>query len=132
MRIEQRKPKTQETIKIPNNFALYLKEVHCEIVAGDEPAILESDDLLQYEEFDCAYGGLIDSETDEYGFRYFTDNENESIWDINLSKSDIEKIVKGEITVLSLWSCKHPLCGCKFSSEDASCGNCDWIEQPKQ
>jgi hypothetical protein len=131
MRIEQRKPKTQERVEIPNDLALYLKEVHREIVAGDEPATLESDDLLQYEEFDCAYGGLIDSETGEYGFRYFTENENGSTWDINLSKSEIEKIIKGEIRELSLWSCEHPLCGGQFSSQNDSCENCDWIEQPK-
>ena len=102
MRIEQRKPKTQETVGIPGDFALYLKEACREIVAGDEPAILESDDRLQYEEFDCAYGGLIDSETGEDGFRYFTDNENGITWDIHSSKSEIEKIVTGEITELTL------------------------------
>lgn len=131
MRIENRKPKIQETVEIPDNLILFLTEVHREIVAEDEPATLESDDLLQYEEFDFAYGGLTNLETSEFSFRYFTDNVNGSIWDFNLSKSDIEKIINGEIKELSLWGCKHPLCGCKYSSENDSCSNCDWVEQPE-
>lgn len=129
MRIEQRQTKTFEGVAIPNNLVLFLKEVHREIIEGEEVTTIESDDLIQYEEFNFAYGGLIDSETEEFGFRYFFDIENESTWDVNLSKSDIEKIVKGEITELNLWSCRNPSCGCKFSSEDDSCFNCDWIEQ---
>jgi len=131
MREERRRPKIQEVVIIPDDLVLFFTEVHREIVAGDEVAIIESDDLLQYEEFDFAYGGLIDAKTGEYGFRYFTDDENGSVWDVNLSKSNIERIIKGEITEFSLWKCQHPLCGCKFSSEDASCSNCDWVEQPK-
>jgi hypothetical protein len=128
MRVERRKPKIQETVLIPENLVIFLKEVCREIIEGDETATIESDDLLQYEEFDFAYGGLIDSETGEFGFTYFTDNENGSTWEIILTKSEIERIVKGEIKELSLWSCKHPLCGCNFSSENDSCSNCDWIE----
>ncbi len=131
MRIERRKPKTQEKVAIPSDLVLFLTEVHREIVANDEVTTIESDDLLQYDEFDFAYGGLNESETGEYEFRYFTDNENGSTWDINLSKSDIERIVKGEMKKLSLWACQHPLCGCKFFSENDACSNCDWVEQPK-
>lgn len=131
MRIEQKKPKIQESVTPPQNLVLFLSEVHREIIAEDEVATLESDDLLQYEEFDFAYGGLNDAEKGEFSFRYFTDNENGSTWDFNLSKSEIEKIVKGETKQLSLWGCKHPLCGCKYSNEDDSRFNCDWIEEPK-
>lgn len=130
MRIEQRQAKNQERVEIPGNLTLFLKEVHREIVEGEEVTTIESDDLIQYEEFDCAYGGLLDAETNEFSFRYFTDNENESIWDFNLSKSEIEKIFNGKIKHLTLWACKHPVCGCKHPQEDSSCFNCDWIEQP--
>lgn len=129
MRVERRKPKIKETVLIPEDLVLFLEEVHGEIILGEDATVLESDDLLQYEEFNYAYGGLIDSETGDYGFRYFTDDENGSTWDIILSKSEIEKIVNGEIKELSLWGCQHPLCGCKFSGEEDSCSNCDWIEE---
>jgi len=48
--------------------------------------------LLQYEEFDFAYGGLTNAKTGDYRFRYFTDDENGSTWDVDLSKSNIERI----------------------------------------
>lgn len=136
MREERRKPKTQETVIIPANLALFLTEVHREIVAGDEVTTIESDDLLQYEEYNFAYGGLIDSETGEYGFRYFPDEyseneQHENTWDFKLNKTDIEKIVEGEITELPLWACRENSCGCKFPNADDSCFYCDWIEQPK-
>ncbi|MDQ3086981.1 MAG: hypothetical protein M3Q78_00110 [Acidobacteriota bacterium] len=92
MREEHRKPKIQEVVIIPNDLVLFLTDVHHEIVAGDEVALLESDDLLQYEEFDFAYGGLTNAKTGDYRFRYFTDDENGSTWDVDLSKSNIERI----------------------------------------
>ncbi|MCA1624343.1 MAG: hypothetical protein LC768_12090 [Acidobacteria bacterium] len=61
MRIEHRQPKTLERVEIPNNLVLFFKEVHREIVEGKEVTTIESDDLIQYEEFDYAYGGLLDS-----------------------------------------------------------------------
>lgn len=136
MREERRKPKIQEKVIIPGNLVLFLTEVHREIAAGDEAATIESDDLLQYEEYDCAYGGLIDSKTGEYEFRYFPDEHNkdeqkENTWDIKLNNSDIEKIMAGEITELSLWACRDDSCGCKFPDADASCFYCDWVEQTK-
>ncbi len=45
MREEHRKPKIQEVVIIPNDLVLFLTDVHHEIVAGDEVALLESDDL---------------------------------------------------------------------------------------
>ncbi|HXG82802.1 MAG TPA: hypothetical protein VNI84_02145 [Pyrinomonadaceae bacterium] len=136
MREEGRKPKTQERVVIPADLALFLAEVHREIVAGDEVTTIESDDLLQYEEYNFAYGGLTDSETGEYGFRYFPDEykeneQHENTWDINLNKTDIEKIVTDQITELSLWACRESSCECKFPNADASCFYCDWVEQPK-
>lgn len=129
MRVENRKPKIKQTVTVPRDFILYLSEVYREILEDEETATLESDDLLQYEEFDFAYGGLVNSETSEFGFTYFTDDENGSTWEITLSKSEIESIVKGETTKILLWACEHPLCGCKFSGENDSCFNCDWIEE---
>ncbi|HEX8246588.1 MAG TPA: hypothetical protein VF599_00260 [Pyrinomonadaceae bacterium] len=136
MREEHRKLKIREKVIIPGNLVLFLTAAQREIIAGDEPAIIESDDLLQYEEYDCAYGGLIDSKTGEYGFRYFPDEydkdeQRENTWDINLNKADIERIVTGETTELSLWACLEDSCGCKFPSADASCFYCDWVEQTK-
>lgn len=131
MRIKQRKSKIKERIEIPNDLVLFLKEVYREIEEGVEVTTIESDDLIQYEEFDCAYGGLVNAETNEFEFRYDTDDINGSIWDINLSKSEIEKISNGEIKELTLWACQHPVCGCKYPDEDSSCSNCDWIEKPR-
>ena len=129
MRIERRKPKIREKVSISKRLVLFLNKVYREIVEGDDAATIESDDLLQYEKYDFAYGGLIDSETGEFGFTYYTDDENGSTWEIVLNKSEIVKIIKGETKELSLWSCTHPLCGCKFSGENDSCFNCDWIEE---
>jgi hypothetical protein len=136
MREERRKSKTREKVIIPGNFVLFLKQAQREIVEGAEPAMIESDDLLQYEEHNCAYGGLIDSQAGRYGFRYFPDEykkdaQRENTWDLNLNKDDIEKIVAGEITELSVWACRQDSCGCKFSSADSSCFYCDWVEQSK-
>jgi len=136
MREEHRKSKTLERVVIPDNLALFLKEVHREIVAGDEVAAIESDDLLQYEEYNFAYGGLNDWETGEYRFRYFPDEykeneQHENTWDISLNKTDIERIVTREIKELSLWACPEDSCGCKFPDADGSCFYCDYVEQPE-
>lgn len=131
MRIEQRQPKIQEDVKIPDNLVSFFAEVQREIDAEDEVTTIESDDLMQYEEFDFAYGGLNDAETGEFTFRYFTDNENGSTWDLSLTKQEIGKIAEGELKQLTVWGCQNPLCGCKFSDEEGSCSNCDWVEEPK-
>ena len=62
---------------------------------------------------------------------YFPDEQGiRNKWEIALSKPELERIAKGEVTGLKLWACRTSACGCKFSSERRSCFYCDWIDVP--
>lgn len=117
--------KTPILVKIPENLVLYLKRAHQDISAQDETTNLESDDLIQYEELDFAYGGLADADAGKFKFTYFTDDENDSTWQIILNSSEIEKVAMGETTNFNLWTCHNTSCGGMFSSKDELCSNCD-------
>ena len=117
--------KTPVLVKIPENLVLYLKRVHQGITAQDETITLESDDLIKYEEFDFAFGGLADADAGKFKFTYFTDDENDSTWEIVLNSSEIEKVASGETQIFNLWTCHDTSCGGMFSSKDDLCSNCD-------
>ena len=126
MREERRKAKIQETVIIPEDLILFLKDVHSSITIGDEATTIESDDLLQC---DSAYGGLIDGETGEFGFTYFSDEQDDrNKWEIILYKSDIEKITGGEVREFLLWACTADDCECKFTDQKETCSYCDWVD----
>jgi hypothetical protein len=130
MREERRLPKIPETAEVPQDLFSFLADVHQMILDESEEATIESDDLLQCE---YAYGGLEDSATGVYSFTYFPDKQGtRNTWEFALSKSEMERIAKGEITELNLWACKDSACGCKFSSESGSCFYCDWLDAPSE
>lgn len=122
---EEQQFKTPVVVKIPENLVLYLKKVHQGISASDETTTLESDDLIKYEEFDFAYGGLADANVGKFKFTYYTDDENDSAWQIILIASEIEKVATGETKNFNLWTCHNTSCGGMFSSKDDLCSNCD-------
>ena len=118
------KPKVQEVLPIPSDLHAFLKEVHRLILAEDNFAMWESDDLLQA---DGVYGGLNDQDGTEYGFTYYSGEytdvkyENQATWEITLDRTEIEKIADSQITTLMLWACQVPQCGNKFTNSDNLC-----------
>ena len=117
-----RKPKHKITVDLPSEFTDFMRQVHEQIVSGDEAAtVLESDDLLQC---DCAYGGLYyDAQKPRFGFRYFYDED--VTWDFDLDARQIAEIADGTVTAVELWQCSGGKCGCLYSAEDTYCPHCD-------
>lgn len=118
-------PKVKVSLRIPEEFALFMAEVHQLILVGDECAVYESDDLLQCE---SAYGGLLEEGGSKYGFTYFPEEGVRVKWEVLLEKEDIERVAKGELKALELWQCKDPACRCAFHDESGSCFYCDWVD----
>ena len=116
-----RKPKQSVTIELPSAFTDFMREVHRQILDGDEEATtLESDDLLQC---DCVYGGLYDVEGGRFGFCYF--HSDDAAWNFDLDAQQIAQIANGTLTTMNLWQCSGGKCGCLYATEDAYCTHCD-------
>ncbi|MCA9016167.1 MAG: hypothetical protein KDA77_12615 [Planctomycetaceae bacterium] len=133
MRREQKRPKSQQTISIPNDFKEFMQFVHEMIETKDESALIESDDLLQSEN---AYGGLSQEGTQQYGFTYFpeafaVEKGRRPKWELELDAVDIATICEGSKSTLTLWSCQNPDCQCLFSDPDDTCFYCDYVEVEK-
>lgn len=129
MRTEQPKPKKLTQVDVPADLRVFLEEVAHLIEIHDEAAFIESDDLLQTE---CAYGGLIEDGTDEYGFTYFPRKGVRTSWELLLSASQIRDVADRSITKLELWACSDEDCGSMFSSADGRCGNCDYVDDEEK
>lgn len=99
-----------------------MRQVAGLIVKGDESTTNESDDLLQCE---CAYGGLFDPTSEQFGFSYF--HRSDAKWDIVLDASQIADIANGSLRQFALWKCSDLSCGCLYPEEDSYCPNCDSI-----
>lgn len=125
MRREQKQPKTRHRVEIPDDLAAFLRDVHELIETGDDSATIESDDLLQCE---TAYGGLIETGGNEYGFTYFPDKGVRHKWEFELDVIGIAEIAEGSQTTLTLWGCQSEDCRCMFSNPDELCFYCDYIE----
>jgi hypothetical protein len=125
MTAAEEKSKTPVLVKIPDNLVLYFKRVSQDISNQSKAITTESDDLIQYEEYDFAYGGLVDTDVDKFRFTYFTDDKNDSTWQIDLSSSEIKKAATGKTKILNLWTCHTTWCGGMFSDKDELCSNCD-------
>jgi hypothetical protein len=129
MRTAQPKPKKLTHVDVPPDLRGFLKEVAHLIETHDEAAFIESDDLLQCE---YAYGGLIEDETDEYGFSYFPRKGVRPRWELLFSASQIRDVADGTITKLELWACSDENCGSMFSSANERCGYCDYVDDEEK
>ncbi len=129
MRTAQPKPKKLTQVDVPADLRVFFEEVAHLIEVHDEAAFIESDDLLQCE---CAYGGLIEDETDEYGFTYFPRKGVKTKWELLLSASQIRDVADGSITKLELWACSDENCGSMFSSANERCSNCDYVDDEEK
>ena len=126
------KIKNLETVKIPNDFLKFIKEVQTAIESNAEEALIECDDCLQS---DTAYGGLLEEGGKEYGFTYFPNHASRGVrdkWEIILSRDQIADIAAERSTTLQLWSCASPDCESKFPEESESCFDCDWEDDNTQ
>ena len=99
MRTAQPKPKKLTQVDVPADLREFFEEVAHLIESHDEAAFIESDDLLQCE---CAYGGLTEEDTDEYGFTYFPRKGVKTTWELLFSASQIRDVADGSITKLKL------------------------------
>ncbi|QDT90277.1 hypothetical protein [Gimesia algae] len=130
MRREQKQPKLQQTVSIPEDFREFMQHVHELIETEDESALMESDDLLQYER---AYGGLMDEGSREYGFTYFPETNAVSNrrpkWELELDAVDIANICEGSKTTFKVWGCQSPDCECLFSNPEETCFYCDYVDE---
>lgn len=129
MRTKQPKPKKLTQVDVPTNLRVFLEEVAHLIEIHDEAAFIESDDLLQTE---CAFGGLIEDGTDEYGFTYFLRKGLRPKWELLLSASQIRDVADGTITKLELWACSDENCGSMFSWADELCSRCDYVDDEEK
>lgn len=117
-----------EKVLIPADLLAFLKEMHRMIVAGEEEATIESDDLIQCE---TAYAGLIEEGRSEFGITYFPNHTSKGIrdkWELVLNKEEIANIADGLSNSLQLWSFRSEECGCRFTVADETCFYCDWKE----
>lgn len=107
-----------------------MADVAKRIDEGDESAWMESNDLLQCEDF-RGYGGLFDAVEGHYGFEYLADDSEEERerddpirWDFHLNRQQIRDIANGTITQIDMWRC-DPDCGRRFPHRDYYCPACD-------
>lgn len=129
MRTAQPKPKKLTQLDVPEDLRVFLEEVAHLIEIHDDAAFIESDDLLQCE---CAYGGLIEETTDQYGFTYFPRKGVRTTWELLFSASQIREVADGSITKLELWACTDENCGSMFSSADYNCTTCDYDDEEEK
>jgi len=125
MRTEKIQVKITGEVIIPDDLIGFFREVDDLIKHNDEVTIIESDDLIQTK---FAYGGLLEEGADRFGFIYFPEENTRPQWSIELTASEIAKIVEGEKRTLTLWKCQNPNCRSFFSSESETCFDCDYID----
>ena len=125
------RPKLPVTEAIPEAFAILMRDVAAAIDDGDESAWMESDDLIQPQDF-RGYGGLYDSVEGRYGFEYLVDDSQENrersppiAWDFDLNRQEIRDIANGTISRIDMWRCE-PDCGRRFARSDGYCPACDF------
>jgi hypothetical protein len=116
-------PKIPVRAKIPAQFARFMQEVAARIKAGDESTTIESDDLLQAP---CCYGGLTSAETGQFFFCFYPGGEDdETKWQFDLTRAQIEAIAAGSLTELNLWKCGLCSSADRFGGIDGYCRPCD-------
>lgn len=128
MRREQKNPKAKQVVLIPDDLATFLRDVYARIEADDDAATIESDDLLQCE---IAYGGLIETGGNQYGFTYFPEKGTRQKWELALDTVDIANIAEGSITTLTLWGCQSEACHCLFADSEEACFYCDYVDDDR-
>jgi len=128
MRTQDIKPKIAGEARFPQNVVQFLCEVHELIEQGDERVTTSSDDLIQAE---FAYGGLLEDGGDLFSFIYFPQEGIQSTWELELSAADIAVIAKNQQGTLRLWGCCTPGCGNRFGTPDATCFDCDDIDDER-
>lgn len=128
MRVERVQPKRTKEVAIPANLLEFFRYVDHLIKQKDDLATIESDDLLQTE---FVYGGLIEADSDEFGFTYFPKPKTRSSWEIELTASEIADISLGKKKTLALWECQNPDCESLFPSESYTCSDCDYVDDER-
>ena len=121
MRTARPREKEPVSVLIPDRLREFLREVDELIEAGDEAAVLPSDDLLQ-----CAHtcGGL-DEDDGSYYFTYFPGGHR-TTWRLRLTRYDIWAAARGLKKTLFLWSCTDEACQSLTYIHDALCFYCDY------
>src|SRR5262245_47701354 len=123
-------PKIPVSVGVPAIFRKFMRQVARRIAAREKETTIESDDLLQC---DCIFGGLVDSTRKKFGFCYFHDDgverdeDDDVTWHVILDATQIQAIADGSLRSLQLWRCVNVSCGCRHSSVDGYCANCDSV-----
>jgi hypothetical protein len=125
MRVERVQPKRTKEVSIPANLLEFFQYVDHLIKQKDDLATIESDDLIQTE---FVYGGLIETDSDEFGFTFSPKPKTRSKWEIELTASEIADISLGKKKTLALWECQNPDCESLFPSESYACFDCDYVD----
>ncbi len=128
MRTQNIKPKVFEAVIIPKNLVQFFREVSGLIKESHEIVTTSSDDLIQA---DFAVGGLIEDGGDQFSFTFFPAEGTEPKWTFDVSTADITSIAVGKKKTLRLWRCKNPTCENRFGQADATCFDCDYIDDEK-
>lgn len=120
-----RKTPTRE--KIPQGFAVWMREVTALIEERDPLVLTESDDLIQCER---GYGGLYDVAGGRYGFQYLVNDYDADgfaiTWDFDLDEQQIRDVAAGKLTHVDMWRCESRDCGRRFLRIDSYCEECDF------
>jgi len=89
------RPKIETVVAIPTDLREFARHANELIVAGDNFAIWESDDLIQTP---SAYGGLIEEGGDMYGVTFFPQDNIRPKWEMTLSSGQLADIAAGRLT----------------------------------
>jgi hypothetical protein len=116
-------PRILRSVPLPQDVIDAIREVNEAIKRDDENTTFPSDDCIQ---IGCLCGGLMDEYPERFYFSVHLDDNLPYIWDIALSRSEIEAISQCEQSSLDLWCCSHPECGFKSYIEDITCSWCDY------
>jgi len=124
----QSKPKERRRLPVPLDLKEALTEAFhmIEDSRHDPDVRVDFDDAIQVGKL-C--GGKVGDKRRPFEFTYYPDEAVKSRWELSFHVLEIEDIVDGRETELTLFCCTTPSCGFKSNSANGNC-NCDYVEDP--
>ncbi len=78
-------------------------------------------------------GGRVGTKKRPFCFTYSpTDDPRRGVWWLTLHPMEIEDIVDGRLSAITMNCCESKDCRCKFREEDETCGYCDNEEDEEE
>lgn len=127
---EQPKEKDRRRVAVPDDLREALREAFFLINESErDPDVrVDYDDAIQ---LGCLIGGRVGSDKRPFEFTYYRDGDHAGAarWHLALHPIEIEDIVDGHMTEITLYCCRTPDCGCISNDPEYFC-SCDYVNDP--